>query len=208
MTAENHENPEFENESDPQIDRTITRFLDIPKILHSVEKDQPFMQCLGCGADLLTTNRHYVIEKVIRRNEVIIELAMCLSCRGEKSDDGMSEASAQTMQQFLQQKINFHQRLELMSHVNESDSIDPWLERCLLSDQPSQMFSEYQLVALCRGPWLQRDFYPALISGKAAEEMSDLLSDETRDWMDDFVGENFGMPSEFCDSPSFAPVLM
>lgn len=188
--------------------KPITRFLDIPKVLHSVEKDMPFQNCIACGANLLTSNQYYVIEKVIRRNEVIIELAMCLHCRSDQSDDGMSEASAEVMKQFVQEKINFKQRMRLMSQVNEDDSIDPWLERCILSDQPSQIFSEYQIVALCKGPWIQRDFYPALISGKSVEELSGLLSKETRDWMDDFIGENFGMPSEFCEPPTIAPVLL
>ena len=199
------------NESEPQYEYdpppNITRFMDIPKILHSVEKDMPFNTCLKCGADLLTTNRYYVIEKVFRRNEVIIELAMCLDCRGGHADEGMSEKSSALMKSFVEEKINFRHRLELMAQVNEEDSIDPWLERCILSDEPSQIFSEYQLVALCKGPWIQRDFYPALVSGKSIEEMSSLLSEETRDWMDDFIGDNFGMPSEFCDSP-ISPMLM
>ncbi len=201
-----NDQPDYQSDSDRP--KSITRYLDIPKILHSVEKDMPFNKCLKCGTDLLTSNHHYVIEKVFRRNEVIIELAMCLNCRGNQCDEGMSQKSADTMKAFVQEKIDFRQRLELMSQVNDIDSIDPWLERCILSDRPSQMFSEYQVVALCRGPWIQRDFYPAFISGKSIEEMSDLLSEETRDWMDDFIGDNFGMPSEFCDSPTFSPVFM
>ena len=196
------------NDQDSEQPKSITRFLDIPKVLHSVEKDMPFRNCIHCGSELLFSNQHYVIEKVFKNNEVIIELAMCLDCRGDQSDDGISESSAQTMQAFVQDSIDFDSRLRLMSQVNESDSIDPWLERCVLSDKPSQMFDEYQIVALCRGPWIQRDFYPALISGPSVEALSDLLSKETRDWMDDFIGSNFGMPSEFCEPPSFTPVLL
>ena len=103
--------------------------------------------------------------------------------------------------------MDFQRRLRRMATVNDQDSIDAWLERCLLSDRPAQMYREYQLIALCRGPWIQRDFYPALISGPALEEISDLLSDETRDWMNDFVGSNFGMPSEFCMPPG-APLIV
>jgi hypothetical protein len=173
-----------------------------------VEKDAPFEKCIGCGADLLTSNHYYVIEKVFRGSQVIIELAMCLNCRSDQSDGGMSETSALRMQEFLKDKIDVQRRMELMATVNDSDSLDPWLERCILSDRPSQMFREYQLVALCRGPWIQRDFYPALISGPSIEALSDLLSEPTRDWMDDFIGSNFGMPSEFCQPPGFTPVLI
>ncbi len=201
----NHEDSEPEH--DEFRPKPITRFLTIPEIFHSVQKDAPFANCLACGADLLTSNRYYVIEKVFRGTEVIIELAMCLNCRSGQSDEGMSEASAAAVEKFLTERVDFQRRLELMSTVNDSDSIDPWLERCVLSDNLGQTFREYQLIALCRGPRLQRDFYPALISGPAIEELSDLLSDETREWLDDFVGNNFGLPSEFCQPPSFTPVL-
>ena len=202
--------PEFDPSEDSDRNKRaepITRFLKIPKVLHSVQKDAPFANCLFCDANLLTSNRHYVIEKVYRGSEVIIELAMCLDCKQGCGEDGISEKSQQSIHQFLADKIDLQRRLRLMAQVNDQDSIDAWLERCLLSDQPAQIFHEYQIVALCRGPWIQRDFYPALISGPALESMSDLLSPETRDWMDDFVGSNFGMPSEFCQPPSVSPLM-
>lgn len=192
---------------EPARQKSITRFVEIPRVFHSVEKDAPFETCISCGTNLLAANHHYVIEKVFRGTEVIVEMAMCLSCRSGEAEDGMSEKSAATLQDFLQEKINFQSRIDMMSTVNDSNSIDPWLERCVLSDQPGSMFREYQVVALCRGNRIQRDFYPALISGAAIEQLSDLLSEETRDWMDDFIGDNFGMPSEFCTPPS-TPLLI
>lgn len=186
----------------------ITRFVDIPKIFHSVEKDLPFQKCLFCERDLFYSNQYYVIEKVYRRSDVIIEMAMCLECRNGQSDEGVSQASADAIQLYLQERIDVRGRLELMATVNDSDSIDPWLERCLLTDELCQMHNEYQLVGLCKGPWLQRDFYPTVISGKAIEQLADVLSPQTKDWMNDFVGSNFGLPSEFCEPPSFTPVLI
>ena len=199
---------DFESESESEKPKSITRFLDIPELLHSVEKDAPFANCLKCGASLLTTNRRYIIKKVFRSNEVIIEMAICLQCGEGEASDGMSENSARSLKQFIEHRIDFQRRIELMSHVNETESLKPWFERCLFSDKPSGMFTEFEIVALCRGPRVQRDFYPALISAEATEELSAVLSPETRDWMDDFVGDNFGMPSEFCDSPTFSPVIM
>ncbi len=153
MSEDQHENPATGPKS-------ITRFPTIPPPIPQREKDGPFDKCIGCGADLLASNHHYVIEKVFRGSEVIIELAMCLNCRSDQSDEGMSESSALRMQEYLQDKIDFRRRLELMSTVNDADSLDPWLERCILSDRPSQMFREYQLVALCRGPWICARFLP------------------------------------------------
>ena len=205
MTQDFDPSGDAEQEISPQ---SLTRYLKIPSLFHSFQKDAPFEDCLFCGASLLTSNRHYVIEKIYRGNEVIIELAMCLQCREECSDEGISQKSAETIQQFLENKIDIQQRLRLMSSVNDQDSVDAWLERCLLSDQPATMFQEYQIVALCRGPWIQRDFYPALISGPVLEDLSNLLSQQTKDWMDDFVGSNFGMPSEFCQPPGVTPLIV
>jgi len=186
---------------------SITRFLKIPTELYSCQTDAPFENCLICGTNLLSSNRHYVIEKIFRGREVIIELAMCLNCQQDCGDEGMSEESAALLKKFLRERMDFQRRIHLMSAVNDQDSIDAWIERCLLSDQPAQMFREYQIVALCRGPWIQRDFYPALISGPALEELSNLLSDKTRDWLSDFIDSNFGMPSEFCVPPGATPLI-
>jgi hypothetical protein len=199
---------EWTGSNPPEPLPAITRFVPIPKIFHSVEKDMPFQTCLFCGENLLYSNRYYVIEKVFRRSDVIIEMAMCLNCRAEQSEDGISQQSALAIKGFLNDRINVRQRLEMMATVSDSDSIDPWLERCLLTDDLGQMQREYQLIALCKGTWLQRDFYPALISGEAVNQIAELLSQGTKDWMDDFIGSNFGLPSEFCRPPKFSPVLI
>jgi hypothetical protein len=186
----------------------LTRFTEIPKLLHSVELARPFTHCFHCRRNLLDSEHLYLIEKVFRGHEPILEVAMCLDCREQQCDDGMSSESAAAMRKHFEKNVDVERRLFLLAQVNDDPTIRPWIERCLLLDQPQSTFNEFQIIALCRGDKIQRDFFPALISGPAVEQISSLLSSKTRDWMDDYIGTNFGMPSEFCEPPSFAPFLV
>lgn len=216
MTENSDDLPEGPNEPksprDPQslVNRWLglSRYVDIPEILHSTQTDGPFTRCTHCDRDLPGSNELYVIEKVFRGTQPIIEVAMCLNCRDSQCGEGMSQESATAIKTYFDSKVDISSRINLMSQVNDHDSIDPWIERCLLSDQPRELFNEYQVVAICRGDKIQRDFFPAFLSGPAMEEIAELLSEKTRDWMDDYIGSNFGMPSEFCQPPSFTPMLM
>jgi hypothetical protein len=50
---------------------------------------------------------------------------------------------------------------------------------------------------------------PMLISSEAAEELSELLSQSTKDELDDFVSRNFGIPPELRDLPiTTRPILI
>ena len=64
-------------------------------------------------------------------------------------------------------------------------------------------------MALCRGDRMILGISsPMMISGAATEEIIGLLSEQTKGWLEDFVGDNFGMPSEFCDNPDLLPLLI
>ena len=186
----------------------LSRWVPIPKIFESVEHDGPFTRCLKCGSHLIDSGQQYVIEKVMRGSEPIIELAMCLNCRNDEGTR-MSADSAKSIRSYFEERVDFGRRLiDLAVRGHDTDSLDAWLDHCLFSGAELDGMREYQVVALCQGDHVLRDFFPIMISGTAIEEISDLLSDETRGWMDDFIGDNFGMPSEFCDSPGFSPVLI
>ncbi len=186
----------------------FTRFLDLPPLLHSVEKDGPFTHCLHCDAELLNGDRPYMIEKIIRGTEVIIEIAMCFACRDEKQDDGISAESQEAIQQFFRSSKGVQNRMQVMNENRDAETIDPWLANCLLSGEPADQFREYQIIAVCCGDKVQCDVFPALLSGPAMVELESVLSEKTKGWMEDYLGSNFGMPSEFCTPPGFKPVLI
>ena len=181
--------------------------LPIPKLFHSVEKDGPFTQCLQCNRPLIGSGQQYVIEKVFRGTEAIIEIAMCLDCRDE-SGDSMSSESTEAMQTFFEARANFESRLFDLSQGSDEDSVDRWVDRCLFTGQPRDALREYQVVALCQDEQIVRDFFPIMISGAVMEEISEVLSEQTKGWMDDFMDTHFRMPPEFCEPPGFRPVLI
>ena len=181
--------------------------IDIPPLLYSVEKDMPFQRCLHCDKDLFGGSDLYLIEKVVRGTETIIELAICLDCRQGKSEQGMSEDSMTALKGYFTGVNIIANQMESI-RGEPMDTIDPWLARCAISKRPRDELREYQIVAACEGDQVQLGWFPMLLSGHVIEEISELLSDETRGWMDDYVGDNFGMPSEFCEPPSYSPMLM
>ena len=64
-------------------------------------------------------------------------------------------------------------------------------------------------MAMCQGDELLVGVgSPMMISGVAMRQIAELLSEQTRGWMDDFVGDNFGMPPEFCDNPDLMPLFI
>jgi hypothetical protein len=83
------------------------------------------------------------------------------------------------------------------------------MDRCLFSGTLAEDSREKQIAAWCHGDRMRVDHvFPLMISGVAIEELNGVLSEKTRGWIDDFVGDNFGMPPEFCDNPDFRPVLI
>ena len=85
-----------------------TCFLPIPKQFHSVEKDGPFTHCVLCNSELIESKSHYLIEKVYRRNETIIEMAICFNCRQTQDQEALSEESRAAVENFLAARRKYH----------------------------------------------------------------------------------------------------
>lgn len=177
----------------------------IPPTLYSLEAGGPFQKCLQCGCHLLETNL-YMIERVFRGTEPIIEYAMCFSC-AQNSSGEISEASREHITQFFRENVDFSTRAALAIECQESGSVEPLLDECLVTGASSADCRERQICAWCDGDKIRLDLPPIMISGAAIEAISENLSEQTRGWMNDFVGDNFGMPSEFIDAPDVAPLL-
>ena len=178
----------------------------IPEIFHSL-KDGPFRRCVECDVDLLADGRRYSIQRVFHDCEPIIEFAVCDSC-GRRLRDGVSQESRKRLDRYVREQLDFHERIDALRDCLEAKTVEPWLSRCLFTGQKTQECRERILFAQCEAQQLLLDASPYMISGLANEQMSELLSPQTRGWMDDFCGRHFGMPPEFCDSPDPLPVLV
>lgn len=186
------------------------KFVPIPSEFHSLENDGPFDKCLKCEAELLQSGMPYLIERVFVQQEPIVEYAMCEACV-MASQSELSAESRQAVTNYMLSNLDVSQRLGRLSEWAEqgSDDASELMNRCLFSGTPAEESREKQIAAWCQGDRMRVDHvFPLMISGVAIEELNSVLSEKTRGWIDDFVGDNFGMPPEFCDNPDFRPVLI
>ena len=177
----------------------FSRYVPIPSLFHSLLADGPFEKCIECEMELLKSTEPYVIERIFRGTEPIVELAVCLACR-EKISGELSELSRQRIQAFLEERVVWEDRIELLNE--EGDDASSWIDRCVINKTLRAECNEYQIVGFCRGDQLALGPLPIMISGHAIEQINRLLSKSTRDRMEDFTDSHFGMPSEFRDLPN------
>lgn len=188
----------------------VPKFVPIPQDFHSLECDGLFEKCLKCEVELLTSGSPYLIERVFVQQEPIVEYAMCEACVLESQGE-LSAESRQAVTDYMLSNIDVGQRLGRLSEWAEDggDNASELMDRCLVSGTPATESREKQIAAWCLGDQMRVDHvFPLMISGVAIEELNGVLSEKTKGWIDDFVGDNFGMPPEFCDNPDFRPVLI
>ncbi len=173
----------------------ITHFIPVPKIFQSFVTASPFDHCITCDQYLLEDGTQYLIEKALNKHDVIFEYAMCLNC-AEKMRDTLSKESLQKIESYFNRNSDFTYRNDLIE--NESyDTVEPWIAQCIIKGTPVSDCYEYQIFALCDGRDMLFNQFPYMIGGEAMAECSELLSAKTRDEMDDFIDDHFGLPPEW-----------
>ncbi|HEY9116679.1 MAG TPA: hypothetical protein VIN11_02570 [Roseivirga sp.] len=174
--------------------------LPIPDIFLNTDTGGPLEHCIQCDYEVLNGERFYMIEKVFKkypqleRTEVLFEYAICQVCY-EKMKDIMSQESMQNLSNYMLEKTDF---AKLQERIEEKpDDPEHWLSHCLIKGTPKEEMKEFQLGACFRGDRLVTNFMPPFLVGDLAmEEMNALLSKETKDEMDNFMGDHFGIPPE------------
>ncbi|MEM9018158.1 MAG: hypothetical protein AAGC68_14175 [Verrucomicrobiota bacterium] len=157
----------------------------IPNILHSFYEDRPFVSCTRCGESLKDFEDGYRISKNFKKDEVIIEYALCIPCLNAMLDEA-SEESKEALARFQAE----HYRD--VSGFNDCALCDHRLED--VKD------GEYGLVGVCQGDSM---IDSAMICLGCMEAMSEIMSEETRRTWDRFREENFpGVPADFEPFPS------
>jgi hypothetical protein len=172
----------------------------LPKEFYSYATGQPFDRCVTCNTYLLAPGTQYMIEKAIIRypeagvTDVAFEYAMCLPC-AEKMRKSLSKESLARIENYFREHANLAGRQELLTRTGEPEPKD-WINTCLLTNKPIEEETEYQLIAQCDGDNMVVGLAPYMISGKAADELSELLSAKTKEVLDDFIDNYFGLPPE------------
>ena len=172
----------------------------IPDIFLSTDTGAPMTRCVQCDYDLLKGDRYYVIEKVFKRypdlgkTEVLFEYAICSKCY-EKMKEDLSAESMANLSQYMIHNTDVKAMQKRMEEYPKNP--EAWLSHCMVKGTPISNLNEYQMGACFLGDRLMTDFIPPFIIGNGAiEEMNGILSKETKDQMDDFMNDNFGIPPE------------
>lgn len=161
-----------------------------PRFFNS-ETGTPFERCLVCSKELVDSGEDYFVERIFRRVEAlqllepIFEYAVCSGCANDMRKD-LSKESLRNIEQYFNEKL-------ALQRFNRSH--DP-LEKCLLTGKSIGQSTEFSYHAHCHGNKMLHSVFPYAISDEAMDEMSELLSDETTDQLDDFKNKHFTGPPE------------
>ncbi|KAA5544083.1 hypothetical protein [Adhaeribacter rhizoryzae] len=172
----------------------------LPEQFYSYATGKPFDTCVTCNTYLLGPGTQYMVEKAIIRypntnvTDVAFEYAMCLPC-SEKMRQSLSKESLARIESYFMAHVDLAARQELLNRAGEAEPQE-WFKTCLVKNTPIEEETEYQLIAHCNGTNLVVGLAPYMISGKAADELSELLSAQTKEVLDDFIDEHFGLPPE------------
>jgi hypothetical protein len=186
--------------------RHIRHYMKIPEIFHSFQAEGPFERCLICERYLLKDGVQYLIEKAYKKEEVIIECATCMDCCINMREE-LSRESLQRIDSYFDEHVDLLMRRRKLIRTS-SDRLEPWIDKCVITGRDRSEQENFQVYAQCDGKDLLFSYLPYMISGAAINQMYKLLSKKTRDHLDGFVDEYFGLPSEFLDLPEDKPLLL
>ncbi len=173
------------------MDQENKHLVNIPSSFYSFKEEGPFQHCVECERFLLDESCDYVIEKAIRNypgykaSDVIFDYAICMDCAMEVQK-GLSAESMRKIQEFMQEHL--HKNMTMRESAADPDS---YTEHCLVSNRPVAECEEFQIFAYCRGNKVNLQMPPYMISGQVLDQISELLSPETRDELDGFFNKHF-----------------
>lgn len=159
----------------------------IPKLLFSFYEDRPFTICTRCGESLVHFEQGFLISKMFKAGECLMEYAICQPCH-ERMILEYSNESKRALQQH-------HEH-----HFHELNS----LELCAFCKKVSTAEGEFSVGGLCQGEALQQAIH---ICHGCAENIQGLISESTRDVWRRFREENMpGPPADVLPTPE--PLLI
>ncbi len=178
----------------------MREYIPVPKVFHSFATGMPFQQCKICEKNLLLDGTQYVIEKAIKRypgyeaQDVMFEYAMCMGCLTDMHK-AISEESVKLTSQYFESRVNLAERRGRL--LREAGlRVEAWLSHCLLTGHSQEELDDFHLYAHCDGGDLLFTYLPYLISAQAIDELAGSLSVQTKDILDDFIDQHFGVPPE------------
>ena len=164
--------------------------------LTSTETGEPFTHCIHCKMPLLETDSPWLINKDFHKGECTLEYAICDACREQTSEE-FSEESKKAVRNFLENEIPWEERLKIYV-------LDPGarMSNCVACDCPRELADGYA-TSLLMNPSGELDFgpLPLIICSDCVEQMSEQLSEATKDSWRRFLDEHFDSPPQLSSLP-------
>ncbi len=164
--------------------------IDIPEEFYSSKSKQPIKECALCGKALLTDFEPYIIEKAFKKNEVtkktelIFEYAMCSECQQSTASE-LSKESLDNLRMYYELYVNFEERQAQLQDI-ENFELSEWINKCIITGKPLSEYKEFQYGGLFLRNQLMLGNLPFAVGEKAINEMQELISKKTRDYLDGF----------------------
>lgn len=181
----------------------LTKMTPIPQDFYSFESKAPFTHCLQCNKSLLENDTIYFVEKAIRNypdmgvQDVIFDYAICADC-GMKMRNELSAKSLRHMEDYFATHVDMDKRREQLAGLHEFTK-DDWMGQCLVTGQQRSICTEYQIVGHFIGDKLFAGDAPYMLSMEAIDEISNGLSNESIDQLNQFRDDNIDLPPELKD---------
>ena len=188
------------------------REVDIPPEFHSIDEVGEFTKCIMCDKKVKESEvgEPYLIERSFKKvndsfENVLFEYAMCLSC-GQGMNEKMSKDSRASMEAYFSKFISPENTAKRLLEAEENELA--WMDQCIVKGTKRADIHEYNICGLFRGDKMLVGELPYLLSMEAMEELSGLLSAETKDEMNDFRRNHLDGPPEFKELLEGRPVLV
>jgi len=164
----------------------------IPPLLHSLF-DGPFEQCLMCQGKLLAPPTEYLIVRMFRHDEPIVEYALCIPCHERQWESYSAETRARLMADVPADTADSEVDFSSEAAAEVDSDFERRIAHCRSTGTPRGECDVYQVTAVCTGPCLALwSSGPWMRSGESLRESWKLWSPESRGHYDDFVEEFLG----------------
>jgi len=188
------------------------KIVEIPEIFYSTESGKPFEICMDCERNLVEADLDYVIEKAVKRypdyntTDTILEYAICLHCH-QKVRESFSEESINRVEAYFTQNMDIFSRMTLLGE-NPDMNINNWISECMVKGTPVEKLREYQIFGHFKGDKIVLSYLPGLLSIDSLEELTEILSQKTKDELGGYMKRFSGIPPEFEEIFRSRPVFV
>lgn len=164
--------------------------VDIPKEFYSSKSKQPIEKCVMCEKEVLTDHEPYIIEKAFKNNEItketelIFEYALCTDCQQNTTSE-LSKESLNNIKMYYDLYVNFEERQAKLQDI-DNFKLEDWINKCIVTGKPLSEYKEFQYGGLFLRNQLLLANIPFAVGEKAINEMQELISKKTRDYLDGF----------------------